>query len=91
MEAQEADDTLTLSVRNDGEGIPAEKKGQLFQRFSRLDTSPAAAGKKGTGLGLFICKEIIEKHGGQIWADSKAGEWAKFSFTLPNGVEQKTS
>jgi len=86
LEAQETDDTLTLSVRNDGEGIPPEKKGQLFQRFSRLDTTPAASGKKGTGLGLFICKEIVEKHGGQIWADSKVGEWAKFSFTLPNGV-----
>ena len=67
-------------------GIPPEKKGQLFQRFSRLDTTPAASGKKGTGLGLFICKEIVEKHGGQIWADSKVGEWAKFSFTLPNGA-----
>lgn len=86
LEAQETDDTLTLSVRNDGEGIPPEKKGQLFQRFSRLDTTPAASGKKGTGLGLYICKEIVEKHGGQIWADSKVGEWAKFSFTLPNGV-----
>ena len=86
LEAQEADDTLTLSVRNEGEGIPPDKKGQLFQRFSRLDTTLAASGKKGTGLGLFICKEIVEKHGGQIWADSKVGEWAKFSFTLPNGV-----
>ncbi len=74
---------LTLSVRNDGEGIPLEKQTQLFKRFSRLDT-PSATGKKGTGLGLYICKEIVEKHGGEIWADSKMGEWVKFSFTLPN-------
>jgi two-component system NtrC family sensor kinase len=74
---------LTLSVRNDGEGIPPEKQTQLFKRFSRLDT-PSATGKKGTGLGLYICKEIVEKHGGEIWADSKMGEWVKFSFTLPN-------
>jgi len=72
-----------LSVRNDGEGIPPEKQAQLFKRFSRLDT-PSATGKKGTGLGLYICKEIVEKHGGEIWADSKMGEWVKFSFTLPN-------
>jgi signal transduction histidine kinase len=86
LEAQETDDMLTLSVRNEGDGIPSDKKGQLFQRFSRLDSTPAASGKKGTGLGLYICKEIVEKHGGRIWADSKVGEWAKFSFTLPNGV-----
>jgi len=85
LEAEESDDGVTLNVRNDGEGIPAEKKSQLFQRFSRLDT-PSATGKKGTGLGLYICKEIVEKHGGKIWADSKSGEWVKFSFTLPNGI-----
>ncbi len=85
LEAEESDDYVTLSVRNDGEGIPPEKKSQLFKRFSRLDT-PGATGKKGTGLGLYICKEIVEKHGGRIWADSKSGEWAKFSFTLPNGT-----
>lgn len=84
LAAEESDDKITLSVRNDGEGIPSEKQSQLFKRFSRLDT-PSATGKKGTGLGLFICKEIVEKHGGQIWADSKMGEWVKFSFTLPNG------
>lgn len=85
LDAEESDDLITLSVRNDGEGIPPEKKALLFKRFSRLDT-PGAAGKKGTGLGLFICKEIVEKHGGQIWVDSKAGEWVKFSFTLPNAT-----
>lgn len=83
LEADEHGDKITLSVRNDGEGIPPEKRDQLFKRFSRLDT-PSATGKKGTGLGLFICKEIVEKHGGEIWADSKMGEWVKFSLTLPN-------
>lgn len=85
LEAEVGDDFVTLSVRNDGEGIPSEKKSQLFKRFSRLDI-PSATGKKGTGLGLFICKEIVEKHGGKIWVDSKSGEWVKFSFTLPNSI-----
>lgn len=85
LDAEASDDFVTLSVRNEGEGIPPEKKAQLFKRFSRLDT-PGATGKKGTGLGLFICKEIVEKHGGKIWVDSKSGEWVKFSFTLPNGI-----
>lgn len=88
LDAEESDDRVTLSVRNDGEGIPPEKKSQLFKRFSRLDT-PSATGKKGTGLGLYICKEIVEKHGGEIWADSKVGEWVKFSFTLPNNIHGK--
>lgn len=83
LAAEARDDRVVLSVRNDGEGIPPEKQAQLFKRFSRLDT-PGATGKKGTGLGLYICKEIVEKHGGEIWADSKLGEWVKFSFTLPN-------
>ncbi len=85
LAAEATNGKITLSVRNDGEGIPPEKQTQLFKRFSRLDT-PSATGKKGTGLGLYICKEIVEKHGGKIWADSKMGEWVKFSFTLPNEI-----
>jgi two-component system NtrC family sensor kinase len=83
LDAQESSSQVTLSVRNDGEGIPPEKMSRLFEKFSRLD-SPEYAGKKGTGLGLYICREIIEKHGGRIWADSKVGEWVKISFAIPN-------
>jgi signal transduction histidine kinase len=82
LDAQESEDKVTLSVRNDSEGIPPEKMAVLFKKFSRLD-SPEYAGKRGTGLGLYICKEIVEKQGGEIWADSQVGEWVKFSFTLP--------
>jgi signal transduction histidine kinase len=82
LDAQESEDKVTLSVRNDSEGIPPEKMAVLFKKFSRLD-SPEYAGKRGTGLGLYICKEIVEKQGGAIWADSRVGEWVKFSFTLP--------
>lgn len=87
LDASNGGRITTLSVRNDGEGISPERVPQLFKKFSRLE-SPEYAGKKGTGLGLYICREIIEKHGGEIWVDSKAGEWVKFSFTLPkeNGV-----
>jgi two-component system NtrC family sensor kinase len=82
LEARQGLDKVTLGVRNDSEGIPADKTGMLFRKFSRLDT-PEFAGKRGTGLGLYICKEIIEKQGGEIWAESRMGEWVKFSFTLP--------
>jgi two-component system NtrC family sensor kinase len=82
LDAQENNSRVRLGVRNDGEGIPPEKMSLLFGKFSRLN-SPAHARKKGTGLGLYICKEIIEKHGGRIWIDSEMGKWVKFSFTLP--------
>jgi two-component system NtrC family sensor kinase len=78
---------MTLSVQNDGEGIPPEKMSLLFGRFRRLD-GPDCTTKKGTGLGLYICKEIVDRHGGEIWADSKTSEWVKFSFTLPNQIRR---
>ena len=71
-----------LSVYNEGQGIPKDRIAKLFKKFSRVDT-PGFAGKKGTGLGLYICKEIIEKHGGMIRVDSQEGKWAKFIFSLP--------
>jgi signal transduction histidine kinase len=82
LDVYENGSQVTLSVCNDSAGIPPEKIPLLFKKFSRLD-SPEYAGKKGTGLGLYICREIVEKHGGEIWVDSKVGEWVKFSFTLP--------
>jgi signal transduction histidine kinase len=82
LDAQESADQVTLSVRNDGEGIPPDKMGRLFRKFSRLD-SPESTGKRGTGLGLYISREIVEKHDGEMWAESQVGEWARFSFTIP--------
>jgi signal transduction histidine kinase len=83
LDASLGEDEVTLSVYNEGQGIPPEQMPRLFKKFSRLD-SPEYAKEKGTGLGLFICREIVEEHGGQIWADSEEGEWVRFSFTLPD-------
>ncbi len=86
LDAAEHDSVVHLAVTNEGDGIPADKLPQLFKKFSRLDV-PAHRGKKGTGLGLYICNEILEKHGGSIQAESKEGEWVRFSITLPkNGT-----
>jgi len=87
LDAYENNNMVTLSVRNDGEGIPPDKLPKLFKKFSRLD-SPEYAGKKGTGLGLYTCKEIVDKHGGEIWANSKLGEWVMFSFTIPKSNKE---
>jgi two-component system NtrC family sensor kinase len=72
-----------FAVRNEGDGIPEEKRGLLFQKFSRLEDKRTPKLHKGTGLGLFITKHIVESHGGQVAVDSKTGEWVEFRFTLP--------
>ncbi|MGD8397691.1 MAG: HAMP domain-containing sensor histidine kinase [Anaerolineae bacterium] len=81
LEVQEDGQTVTLSVRNDGNGIAPDQMPLLFKRFSRL-YNQERPNQRGTGLGLYICRQIVEKHGGAIWADSQMGEWVNFSFTL---------
>ncbi len=73
----------TFSIRNEGVGISQEDiENKLFRKFSRLKQK-GTEGVKGSGLGLYMCKKIIEKHGGKIWVDSEPGKWVKFSFSLP--------
>jgi signal transduction histidine kinase len=69
-------------VHNDGPGISPRDINKLFRKFSRLAVSELRA-KRGTGLGLFITQAIVRQHGGQIWAESKEGEWTEFIFELP--------
>ncbi|HSJ58435.1 MAG TPA: HAMP domain-containing sensor histidine kinase, partial [Anaerolineae bacterium] len=87
VETRAAGGMLEVSVQNESQGIPPEQLARLFGRFSRLDL-PGHARQRGTGLGLYICKEIVEKHGGQIWAESKMGEWVRFTFSLPDSDEK---
>ena len=82
LDAQEVGGEVAMSVLNEGPGIPRDKIPQLFAKFGRIK-DPRFKRQKGTGLGLYICKEIVEKHGGRIWADSEDGQWAKFTFALP--------
>jgi signal transduction histidine kinase len=82
LEVQDHGLAITLSVCNDSSGIAPDQMPLLFKKFGRL-YDPEYADQRGTGLGLYICREIVEKHGGSIWVDSQMGEWVKFSFTLP--------
>jgi len=75
-------DKVRLSVKDTGMGIPEEDLDNVFREFYRLE-STAAKNVEGTGLGLSLVKNIIKAHGGKIWAESKAGEGAKFTFVLP--------
>jgi two-component system phosphate regulon sensor histidine kinase PhoR len=72
---------LSISVADRGGGIPAEHLDRLFERFYRVDGT--RAGIKGAGLGLFICKSLVESHGGDISVESQVGYGTTFTFTLP--------
>ncbi len=85
--AEDAGSFWKFHVYNSSDGIPEEKIALLFQKFSRIEDDPAARDQKGTGLGLFITKHIIETHGGTIDIDSQQGVGVDFIFTLPKGGE----
>lgn len=73
-----------LSVTDNGIGIPEEFKDKVFVIFQRLHSRDAYGG---TGIGLALCKKIVEHHGGRIWIDTEAGEGVRFCFTLPSAEE----
>jgi signal transduction histidine kinase len=73
-----------LAVRDDGIGIPADGLEAMFAMFTRLGPRDDAAG---SGIGLAICRRIVERHGGRIWAESEPGRGATLRFTLPAADE----
>ncbi len=73
---------VTISVQNTGEGISPEALPFVFERFYKEDKS-RGLNAWGNGLGLHICKVLVNLSGGKIWAESELGSWCRFSFTLP--------
>ncbi|MEL6552633.1 MAG: ATP-binding protein [Cyanobacteria bacterium J06621_11] len=71
-----------FEVKDQGRGIPADKLTKIFERFQQVDSSNSRE-KGGTGLGLTICRKIVEQHGGTIWAKSQLGVGSCFYFTIP--------
>ena len=69
-------------VRDNGQGIPHDSLKNIFERFQQVDSSDSRK-KGGTGLGLTICRKIIEQHGGTIWVESEVGVGSCFYFTVP--------
>ena len=69
-----------FTVRDSGPGVPRAARRRLFDRF----WSAGGTGQRGTGLGLFIARSIVEAHGGRIWCEAKPGDGGRFVFTLPS-------
>ena len=80
-------DHLEISIKDTGEGIPKEALPRLFTKFFRVSGS-LEQGSKGTGIGLFITKSIVESHKGKIWAESELGKGSTFTVTLPVATQE---
>jgi PAS domain S-box-containing protein len=82
LSAKKKPDEILISVKDNGMGIAPDRINKLF----RIDTNVSTPGtnkEKGTGLGLILCKEFIEKHDGKIWVESAIGQGSVFSFSIP--------
>ncbi len=84
VEARRDAGLWVFSVGDNGTGIDPRHFQRIFEIFQRAE---AAADSEGTGIGLALCKKIVERHGGKIWVESRPGEGSMFRFALPAGTE----
>jgi signal transduction histidine kinase len=77
-------DEDTITIADNGVGIKPENIEKLWT-IAQKYTTKGTANESGSGLGLILCKEFIEKHGGKIWVETAFGFGSKFKFTLPKG------
>jgi PAS domain S-box-containing protein len=87
VELEDKGEEVVTSVRDRGIGIPLDELGQVFERFHR-GRQVSSTNYGGLGLGLYITKQIVERHGGTIWVESKEGQGTTFHFSLPAASAQ---
>lgn len=88
LNAQRLGPEVEISIWNSGQGISEEALPFVFERFYKEDQSRGLHAR-GSGLGLHICKVLVNLSGGRIWVESKQGEWCRFVFTLPAELPNK--
>jgi len=87
LEVHTENGKVTVSVWNEGAGFTPKEADALFKKFSRLKNDNTK-GKRGSGLGLFLCKEIAGLHGGRVWAEAEPGQWARFYLSFPIATKE---
>jgi CheY-like chemotaxis protein len=79
---------ICVSVRDTGRGIPQEHQTHIFERLFQIKNGDATS-EQGFGLGLYLCQELVQLHGGRIWAQSEPGKGSTFSFVIPRQASQQ--
>jgi signal transduction histidine kinase len=82
LRSKEFGNKICFSIRDNGVGMDDNQKSMLFE-MNKSFTTPGTTNEKGSGLGMILCKDFIEKHGGEIWVDSASGNGSEFFFTIP--------
>jgi PAS domain S-box-containing protein len=82
ISAEQTDSAVTISVKDNGNGIDPSLVSKLFD-LTETKTTRGTKGETGTGLGLVLCKEFVEKHNGNLWVESELGKGSNFRFTIP--------
>jgi signal transduction histidine kinase len=87
VSAWSSENAIVVSVRDTGVGMAADELGDIFQMY-RQGASSEKSQRRSTGIGLMICKKIVEAHGGRIWVESEPGKGSSFYFSLPAEIEK---
>ena len=88
VSAWPSENAIVVSVRDTGVGMAADELGDIFQMY-RQGASSDKSQRRSTGIGLMICKKIVEAHGGRIWVESEPGKGSSFYFSLPAEIEKE--